>query len=126
MINKGDLAIYDGYIVNIIDVNDRITVSSIFYKVADSNKWIDSSKVTELVATKDNYYNLLQLFKNNTVYEEAYLFLLFEMDEEEDCWNYNGAKIHNYQDYRNAYKKHFGKDIIFNSLIKSKLNPEKD
>lgn len=121
MINKGDLVIYENHIVNVVDVNDRITTNDVFCKVADFENWISRSKLMEFVATRDNYDNLLQLFDNNPIYEKAYLFLLFNIEEQEDYWDYNGTKIQNYQDYRNAYKKYYGKDLVFNNVIKRKL-----
>lgn len=122
MINKGDLVIYENHIVNVVDVNDRITTNDVFCKVADFENWISRSKLMEFVATRDNYDNLLQLFDNNPIYEKAYLFLLFNIEEQEDYWDYNGTKIQNYQDFRSAYKKCYGKDLVFNNIIKNKLN----
>ena len=122
MINKCDLVIYDGYIVNVVDINDRITANEIFCKVADFENWISSSKLMEFATTYDNYYNLLQSFDNNPIYEKVYLFLLFNMKEQDDYWDYNGTKIHNYQYYRSAYKTHYGKDLVFSNIIKCKLN----
>lgn len=122
MINIRDLVIYDGFIVNVVDVNDRITINDVFYKVADFEQWIDSSKLTELTATKENHFNLLQLFEDYPVYQDLGVFLIYDIEEQENCWFYNSTKIHNYQDFRNAYRIHYGKDLVFNDIIKSKLN----
>lgn len=101
MIEKNDYVIYQDNIVKILD--SRIIKGRLRYKISNNQGWFDTSVLSEIETTKNNYWTLYDILEDEYKSNGNSDFLtLLSLSAEDNSWvnDENKINITSYQEFK--------------------------